>query len=225
MTMIELNRIYNEDCLEGMKRIQDGSIDLVCTDIPYGVCNRNDNGLRNLDKNKADIETFPLADFLMEINRVTKGSVYIFCASEQLSEIRSALVQNGFTTRVCVWEKTNPSPMNGQHVWLSGIELCVYGRKKGATFNEHCKNTVFRHPCGRNKLHPTQKPLELFERFILASTNQGDVVLDPCMGSGTTAIACINTNRNYIGFELDKHYCDVANERVQKAMQDKAVTP
>jgi site-specific DNA-methyltransferase (adenine-specific) len=224
MTMIELNRIYNEDCLEGMKRIQDGSIDLVCTDIPYGVCNRNDNGLRNLDKNKADIETFPLADFLMEINRVTKGSVYIFCASEQLSEIRSALVQNGFTTRVCVWEKTNPSPMNGQHVWLSGIELCVYGRKKGATFNEHCKNTVFRHPCGRNKLHPTQKPLELFERFILASTNQGDVVLDPCMGSGTTAIACINTNRNYIGFELDKHYCDIANERVQKAMRDKAVT-
>jgi site-specific DNA-methyltransferase (adenine-specific) len=222
MTMIELNRIYNEDCLEGMKRIQDGSIDLVCTDIPYGVCNRNDNGLRNLDKNKADIETFPLADFLMEINRVTKGSVYIFCASEQLSEIRSALVQNGFTTRVCVWEKTNPSPMNGQHVWLSGIELCVYGRKKGATFNEHCKNTVFRHPCGRNKLHPTQKPLELFERFILASTNQGDVVLDPCMGSGTTAIACINTNRNYIGFELDKHYCEIANERIQTALQHRA---
>ena len=218
-TREKLIELWQGDCLKLMKNIPDGSIDLVCTDIPYGVCNRNDNGLRNLDKNKADIETFSLTDFLVEINRVTKGSVYIFCASEQLSEIRSTLVQNGFTTRVCVWEKTNPSPMNGQHVWLSGIELCVYGRKKGATFNEHCKNTVFRHPCGRNKLHPTQKPLELFERFILASTNQGDVVLDPCMGSGTAGAACVNTGRNFIGIELDEQYFEIAKNRIEEVKE------
>ena len=70
--------------------------------------------------------------------------------------------------------------------------------------------------------HPTQKPIEAFERIIkLHTTNENNVVLDCFMGSGTTAIACINTNRNYIGFELDKHYCDIANERVQKGMQEK----
>ena len=71
--------------------------------------------------------------------------------------------------------------------------------------------------------HPTQKPVELMEYLIRTYTNKGETVLDNCMGSGTTAIACINTNRNYIGFELDKHYCDIANERIHTAVQDKEV--
>jgi site-specific DNA-methyltransferase (adenine-specific) len=69
-------------------------------------------------------------------------------------------------------------------------------------------------------VHPTQKPVALFEYLIKTYTNEGETVLDNCMGSGTTAIACINTNRNYIGFELDKHYCEIANERIQKAVAD-----
>ena len=67
-------------------------------------------------------------------------------------------------------------------------------------------------------LHPTQKPVALMEYLIRTYTNEGETVLDNCMGSGTTAVACINTNRNYIGFELDKHYCEIANERIQKAL-------
>ena len=70
--------------------------------------------------------------------------------------------------------------------------------------------------------HPTQKPVALFEYLIKTYTNEGDLVLDNCMGSGTTAIACINTNRNFIGFELDKHYYDIAKERIQKALAEKA---
>ena len=74
-----------------------------------------------------------------------------------------------------------------------------------------------------NHIHPTQKPVALFEYLIKTYTNDGETVLDNCVGSGTTAIACINTNRNYIGFELDKHYCDIANERIRKALAEKAV--
>ena len=70
------------------------------------------------------------------------------------------------------------------------------------------------------KQHPTQKPLDLMERIVKTSSKEDGVILDPFMGSGTTAIACINTNRNYIGFELDKHYCDIANERIRKALAD-----
>ena len=75
----------------------------------------------------------------------------------------------------------------------------------------------------KDKLHPTQKPLDLITKLILQSSNEGDLVLDPFMGSGTTAIACMNTNRKYIGFELDKHYCEIANERIQKALAKKEV--
>ena len=73
-------------------------------------------------------------------------------------------------------------------------------------------------------LHPTQKPVELFEYLIKTYTNEGETVLDNCMGSGTTAVACINTNRNFIGFELDKHYCEIANERIQKALAEKRIS-
>ena len=69
-----------------------------------------------------------------------------------------------------------------------------------------------------SKAHPAEKPVPLMSFYIKNSTNEGDIVLDPFMGSGTTAIACVNTGRNFIGFELDKHYCDIANERIQKAI-------
>ena len=82
---------------------------------------------------------------------------------------------------------------------------------------ELCKNTVFEYPNGKRDLHPTQKNLKLFEELILDNTNENDIVLDTCMGSGTTAVACIKNNRNYIGFELSKEYCDIANERIKRS--------
>lgn len=207
------------DCLEVMKSIPDGSVDLALTDIPYGVINRESNGLRSLDKGKADDETFNLADLIEELVRVCSGSVYIFCSTEQVSEIRSTLITHGLTTRLGIWEKSNPSPMNGQHVWLSSVETCVFGKKRGAVFNEHCKGTVWRHPVPRGKLHPTMKPLVLMERLIQASSNEGQVVIDPCMGSGTTGIACANTQRRFIGIELDTNYFEIAKKRIGEAFE------
>ena len=201
-----------------MSKLSDKSIDLTVTDIPYGEVNRKSAGLRNLDKGKADIVTFNLSELVDELCRLTKGSIYIFCGTEQVSEIRKRMVENKMSTRLCIWEKTNPSPMNGDKIWLSGIECCVFGRFPKATFNEHCKNTVFRYPCGRNKIHPTQKPEELIERLVLASSNIGDLVLDPFSGSGTTAVVCKKTNRNFIGFELDKEYYDKAVDRIASTM-------
>lgn len=75
---MRLNYIDNVDCLQGMQSLPDMSVDMVCTDIPYGVCSRKDNGLRNLDKKNADVITFDLQCFLSEITRVVRGSVYVF---------------------------------------------------------------------------------------------------------------------------------------------------
>lgn len=197
-----------------MSKMLDGFIDLTLTDIPYGVVSRESGGLRNLDKGDADLLTFDIEKFIDEIIRLTSGSIYIFCATEQLSFLRSHMVAHGLTTRLCIWEKTNPSPLNGQHVWLSGVECCAFGKKKGAVFNEFCKNTVWKYPCVRNKRHPTEKPLELFEYLIKTSSNENQIVLDPCCGSGTTAVAAKNLNRNFICFDKNIDYVNIAKERL-----------
>lgn len=204
------------DSLEILKTLDSKSIDMVLTDIPYGEVNRPSNGLRELDKGKADIVDFSLDELLSQLVRVTKGSIYIFCGTEQVSDIRKFLVANGLSTRLLIWEKTNPSPMNGDKIWLSGIECCVYGKFPGATFNAHCKNTVLRYPVcsGKKRIHKTQKPLELFKYLIEVSSNPGDIILDPFSGSGTTAVACQQLDREYICIEKDEESYNNAEERI-----------
>ena len=132
---IELNKIYNMDCLEGMKGIPDKSIDMILTDIPYGEVNRKSGGLRNLDKGIADECNIDLNMLCGEYARICKGTVYIFCGIEQISLLTKNLKELGFSTRLGQWEKSNPSPMNGDKVWLSGSEFCVIGRLHKSTFN------------------------------------------------------------------------------------------
>lgn len=199
--------------------MESNSIDLVLTDIPYGEVNRSSNGLRTLDKSKADIMTFELQKFLEEIYRVVKSTCIIFCGQGQFSEIQRYFdykQQKGKgTVRQIVWRKTNPSPMNGQNIYLSGIENAVWFKKRGGTFNAHCKNTVFDYPCGRSKLHPTEKNHNLLKELILDNSNIGDVVLDPCMGSGSHGIVALENSRNFIGIELDKNYFEIAKNRIE----------
>lgn len=117
-----------------MKTMESNSVNLTLTDIPYGVVSRDDNGLRNLDKENADIMTFELKDFLPEVYRVTSGTIIIFCSKEQISEIyeffNDKQKKKLGTVRQLIWEKTNPSPMNGQYIYLSGIENAVWFKKK-----------------------------------------------------------------------------------------------
>lgn len=210
------------DCMELMPSLVDMSIDLILTDIPYGEVNRPSNGLRNLDKGAADVIEFNLDAFLDQCVRICKGTIYIFCGTEQVSQIRAHLVRNKLSTRLCLWEKSNPSPMNGKHIWLSSVECCVFGKKRGATFNEHCKGCVWRFPTERNKLHSTQKPLALFKYLVYVSSKEGDVVFDPCMGSGTTGIAACSQGRNFIGYEKNYEYFLTAWKRMldENAVKD-----
>ena len=165
--------------------------------------------------------TFELDAFLEEVYRITSGTIIIFCGKEQMSSIHRFFQdkqdKHQGTVRQLIWEKTNPSPMNGQHIYLSGIENAIWFKKSGATFNANCKNTVFRYPCGSSELHPTEKNLHLLQELILDNSAVGDVVLDPCSGSGSTGIACLNTNRNFIGMELDENYFHIAEERIKQA--------
>ncbi|MEL3959425.1 site-specific DNA-methyltransferase [Caldifermentibacillus hisashii] len=222
--ILALNKIYQMDCIEGMKRIPDKSIDLILTDIPYGEVSKNGEErakykgqLRKIDKENADILTFDLDEFLNECSRVANGGIYIFCGIEQVSYIYSYFNKHtDFMVRQCAWKKTNPSPVNGQHMWLSSMENCIFAKRRKTKFYAHCKSAVWDYPVGRSKIHPTQKPVELFKYLVQASSDEGDTVLDPCIGSGTTAVACQELNRNWIGFEVDGRYIEKSNEVISK---------
>lgn len=206
------------DCLELMKDIPE--VNLLLTDIPYEEVNRKDNGLRNLNKDKADIKTFDLDIFLETIYE--KANIFIiFCGNEQYSRIyrffSNKQKEHKGTVRQLIWAKSNPSPMNGEYVYLSGTENAVWFKKKGTgKLNCKCKKNYFIHPTGSSKYHPTEKNHKLLEELILDNTNDNDIVLDCCMGSGSTGIVALKNNRNFIGIEIDENYFKIAKERIEK---------
>ena len=210
-------KLINSDCIKVMKSMLPESVMFTLTDIPYDAVNRVSNGLRNLDKEEADIITFDLNEFLEEVYRITSNSIVIFCGKEQFSNIYEYFASKKGTVRPIIWEKSNPSPMNGQYIYLSGVELAVWFKKSGAkTFNAHCKNTVFKYPNGRSKLHPTEKNHELLKQLILDNSNEDDLVFDPCMGSGSHLLVAKNLNRKYLGVELSEKYFNIAKKRIEE---------
>ena len=213
---IEINKVYNCDCIELMQEMVRIGVyaDMLLTDIPYDGVNRETNGLRNLDKGNADILTFDINRFLELADSVVKGNFVIFCGRGQISQIYKFFADKKYTTRLLVWQKNNPSPMNGEWCYLNGIECAVYARKKGATFNAFCKNTVMKHNCGEHDIHETQKPLSLWYEILNDLTKENDLVLDTCMGSFTTAVACAKLNRRFIGCEINEKYYKLGLERL-----------
>jgi len=118
--------------------------------------------------------------------------------------------------RFIEWIKTNPQPRNSKVNYLTNCrEIALLGVKEGGpTFNSSYDTGIYNYPLqgGKNRFHPTQKSLALFEALINKHSNEGDIILDTFLGSGTTAIACKNTKRKFKGCELSKEYCDKINE-------------
>lgn len=221
---MEINKLYNMDCMRFMESVDGGQFDLTLTDIPYNAVNRNSNGLSKLcsDVGDADVMTFDLNEFLEQVYDKTKSTIIIFCGKEQLSPIYDFFAKKQKkhygTVRQLVWEKTNPVPSNGQHIYLSGIENAVWFKKRGGSFNGFCKNTVFRYPITRNRIHPTEKNHDLLKELIIDNSNECDIVFDPCAGSGSSCLVAMENGRNYVGVELNKTYFDLATERLIKSM-------
>ncbi len=220
--MKDITLIHGEALEEMDKLIEQGvKVDCVLTDIPYGAVNRVSNGLRNLDKGDADVVNFNIEEMLKKIYELANGTIIVFCGMGQVSELFNFFFEKQKrkkgTVRQIIWHKSNPSPMNGQHIYLSGIENAIWFKKRGGTFNAHCKNTVLKHPCGRSKLHPTEKNHKLLEELILDNTNEMQTILDPFMGSGSHLLVAHNLNRKGIGIELKKKYFDIATERLNNS--------
>jgi site-specific DNA-methyltransferase (adenine-specific) len=206
--------IYHGDCREILPHIV--PVDLVLTDPPYNAINRETGGLRSLDKGGAD--SLPVdIPALAPLFAAKAPTVYCWCGHEQLSGWVAGFRVGGMSTRVCVWHKTNPSPMNGEYLWLSALEVCVYARRAGAYFARHCTAPVWRGPTDRTvDGHPTPKPVWLMTELVSASCPPDGSVLDPFMGSGTTLVAAKNLGRRAIGIEIEERYCEIAARRLSQ---------
>ena len=234
--------LYNADCMEVLPKLEDKSIECIITDLPYNEVTsfgeeraKYKGQLRNLDKGKADILTFDLNEFLKEVARVSNGCVYLFCGYNQLTQIYNYFQNNkDFMCRVCYWHKTNPSPMNGQHMYLNAVECIVFAKRRKTTFNAKCVHNwfefeqdeeyiefikhkeVFEVATKKSKMHPTEKPIILLQQMILDSTVEFDRVADFCGGSFSTGLAALELNRSFLGVELDETYFKLAKERIEK---------
>ena len=212
--------IYNTDCIEFMKKMAQGSVNCVLTDIPYGEVSRANNGLNQMktsDKGAADATTFNLDEFLSLVDKVANDNIIIFCGKGQFSTIYNYFAAKSVgTVRQLIWKKTNPVPSNGKYVYLSGIEDAVWFRKPKGTYNGYCKNTVFEYPIQSKQIHPTEKNHKLFEELILDNSNEGQIIFDPCMGSAVSGLMALKNGRNFIGCELNEEFFNIAKERLIK---------
>ena len=242
--MLELNKIHQGDCLEIMKDIPDGSIDMILCDLPYGTTACKWDTI------------IPFEPLWAEYERVIKDNGAIVLTASQ--PFTSALVMSNpklFKYSI-VWEKssvTNPF-MAKKQILKIHEDVCIFYKKqpvynpqmvKREEKNKRNNNPELKHKqrgvFGKSEmtngdsskdyglpksilkfnrevgLHPTQKPVTLFEYLVKTYTNEGETVLDNCIGSGTTAIAALNTNRSFIGIEKEKEYVDIANERIKSS--------
>ena len=215
------------DCIEIMDNMikENRMVDCSIVDIPYGNVSKNGEErakyagqLRKINKEEADIITFDEIEFSYRLAQVTKGSIYIFCGIDQIAKIYNYFKDNlkkDWMARLCIWHKTNPSPSNGQHMFLSASEFIVFAKRRNTKFNGHCEHNVFNFPCGRRKLHPTEKPQGLLEYLIKMSSNEGDLIFDCCFGSGSIGLASKKLNRKFLGVELQNKYCEIAKNRLE----------
>lgn len=247
--MLNHNVIYNGDCLEVMKDIEDKSISLIICDLPYGVTARN----------KWD-EVIPFDKLWEQYERIIKDNGAIILTAQQPFTTNLIMSNPKLFRYTLVWEKTTPTGfLNANKMPLRSHEDIVVFYKKLPTYNpqkttghkrkvskaEHkvngkmstnygdFKKTTYdsteRYPTSvltfstdkqKCAIHPTQKPLKLWEWLILSYSNENDLILDNCSGSFTTAVACDNLKRKWICIEKEKEYCEAGKNRINENREE-----
>jgi len=238
---VEINKIYHQSCLEGLKKLPDECIDLIFTDPPYYQYRaQNVQGLKNHKDvvTEFDFDGFDseehylqfLEEVLIECFRVAKPGAagYLWCGDDFVSYLNRMVERVGFQFRKVIhWHKTNPFPaIYTRKMYANSMEMLVHFSKgTPKTWNHRPVNEMhnfIQSPICMGKertKHKTQKPLKVCLPFIEISSNEGDLVLDPFIGSGSTAVAARLLKRNYIGYELSEEFCKIAELRIKSISQ------
>jgi len=217
--LIELNKIYNEDCLETMKRMEDDSVDMVLTDPPYGI--NYQSNMRTVSEKFNHIQNDD-SDFRFkaykEIYRTLNNNsvAVIFCSFKNYADDWSFLIKKFDIKNVIIWNKGGGGIGDLEHSLLTDYEMAMICHKGKRKINGKRIGSVWYMPKVNPNImiHPTEKPAPLFQKLIQYYSNYRDVIYDAFIGGGTTAIAAIKEKRNWIGSEISKEYCDIAQKRI-----------
>ena len=220
-------RLFNKDCYEFLPLLPDNCVDLVVMDPPYeheyhggGKASRAKDYSKVKDNTDFMNNGFDYNFVFEQLVRICKvPNIVCFCSNKQITKIMGWFEENNLNPTLTSWRKTNACPL-GNGKYISDLEFAVFARGKKAPWNSEAPYTI-KYKCksypfvsGKRKLHPAEKPLRLIKEYVELHSLKGQTVMDCFMGSGTTAIACKELNRNFIGIELEKKYFDIAKERL-----------
>jgi DNA modification methylase len=227
---MNVNNIYHGDSYELIKEMEDNSIDLIYTDVPYLMQNGGkgagafgDRIHKLIREDMHDIIegfNYKILDDFIRVSK--KVNIFIWCNKQQILKIMNYF--KDYSIEILFWAKTNASPFCNNN-WLPDVEYCLYIREKGVKLNDgyDLKSKWYVSPTNKFDKdlydHPTIKPLELVKRHILHTTQENDIVFDPFLGSGTTAVACSEIGRKYIGIEKNEEYYNIAVDRLNGITQ------
>lgn len=213
------NSIYNVDCFDGFKFIENQSIDHILTSPPY---NRKRNDKYKFHDDVIDDYFGFLCKTIDECLRITKGYIFFNIMKNYYNKEDVYKLFGNYSNKIVetiVWEKTNPLPANGNNITNSFEFILVLGDsalKSNSTYTKNIISTSVN--SDMVKEHKAIMKQDVSDWIIDKFTNKGDTILDPFMGSGTTAISCIKYDRSYIGFELQKEYVTLSEKRIQDAI-------
>jgi len=210
------------DCLERMQDIEAGSIDMVLTDPPYGVDYQSNRrtATEKFSKIAKDDGLDWLDDFSYEMHRVMKNNTaaYVFCSWHKVDVFKAALERYFKIKNLLVWVKNNHGSGDLKGAYAPKHEFVFFVHKGRSLLRDGRSPDILEYSkvSGGNMKHPTEKPVELLSRLIKDSSDECDSIFDPFMGSGSTGVACVNTNRNFVGIELDSEYFSIAESRIRE---------
>lgn len=237
---MELDKIYCEDCFDGLQRIPSGIVDLIYTDPPYVVSKSSGGTVNNLKKLNVSLaqldgaqlrEGYEIERFAEEVKRLQgdRICIYLWCNKAQIPEyFRTYVERLKCRFDVLCWHKRNALPTYANK-YLSDTEYCLYFHRGGRTHPANYTDAqtfdvgLINHADKKRYNHPTIKPLDIVRRHIRNSSAPDAVVLDPFLGSGTTAVACIKEHRHYIGFERNIEFFSVAARRIREELTASAL--
>jgi site-specific DNA-methyltransferase (adenine-specific) len=219
--------LWNGNAVEILKTIQSETIDLIVTDPPYKIITGGDSNGKNstrpkgiLSGNRKLMKFIPkFSEWLPECYRVLKNGThaYFMINSTNLTEMLVEVEKAGFKIHnILIWKKNNCTP---SQFYMKNCEYIIFCRKGKAKYINNIGGSKTVHDFNNiigNKVHPTEKPVELMSVYVENSSNENDIVLDPFMGAGSTGVACLKLNRKFIGIEIEINYFDIAKNRLME---------
>lgn len=206
------------DCLEFMKQVPDKYFDLVLTDPPFGISFQSNHRTEEhkVIANDDNLGWFP--DFAKELDRITKDDahLYLFCSHHFVEVFKTEIQKYRRVKNILIWEKNNTGMGDLDGDYAPKYEMILFCSNGDRKLNDGRDPNIIKSTRTQNELHPTQKPVPLIEFLAKKSSKIGDIVFDPFMGSGTTAVACKGLGIDFVGCELEPDYVEIANKRLSQ---------